>query len=95
MNVSNSKYAWLLAHVVHRLEPGKALRAQKGSEFMCEARSFAGYVYAAAAAKGYKATVCVFDSLEHPVVVYAFYRPNDLMRPNLAAYPIVKRMRRD
>jgi hypothetical protein len=91
---ANSKYAWLLLHTETRLQPGRALRAQKGSEFQCEARSFANYVYAAAAYRGHKATVMVFDNLDHPVVVYAFYKANDLMRPNLPAYPIVKKMRK-
>lgn len=94
MKWQTSKYGWLLGHVVFRLEPGKAFRAQYGSEFRCQARSFAGYVYQAAAAKGHKATVMVFDNLDHPVVLYAFYKPTDLMRPNLPAYPVVKVLRR-
>jgi hypothetical protein len=93
VNWVNSKYGWLLANV-GALEPGKAHQAQKGSHFTCEARSFAGYVYAAAAERGYKATVAVFERLPHPVVVFAFYRPTDLMRPNLAAYPVVKKLRK-
>ncbi len=95
MNLANGKYAWLLGHVVHRLDPGKAFRAQQGAEFMCLPQTFAGYVYQAASAQGHKATVAVFAQLQHPVVVYAFYRPSDLMRPNLPAYPIVRRLRRD
>lgn len=95
MNLTNGKYAWLLGHVELRLEPGKALRAQRGSEFMCLPETFAGYVYQAARQRGHRATVAIFAGLQHPVVVYAFYRPTDLMRPNLAAYPIVKRLRKD
>lgn len=93
MQWQNSKYGWLLGHV-GPLEPGVAYRAQRGNEFQCQAKSFTSYVYAAAAEKGYKATVAVFDHIKQPVVVFAFYRSTDLMRPNLAAYPIVKRMRK-
>jgi len=96
MKWQNSKYGWLLGNV-QPLEPGKAYRAQRGSEFLCEAESFRGYVYAAAAERGYRASTVVFGrrDLEHPVVVYVFYKPDALMRPNLAAYPIVKRIRMD
>jgi hypothetical protein len=86
----NSKYGWLLGHV-GVLEPGRAHIAVKGADFECLPVSFAGYVYAAANERGYKASCAMFSG----AVVYAFYRPNDLMRPNLAAYPIVKKMRRE
>lgn len=88
MKWQTSKYGWLLGHV-RKLPAGEAYLAQKGAEFECLPESFAGYVYAAAAERGLKASCAVFGA----AVVYAFYRPNDLMRPNLPAYPIVKKMR--
>lgn len=92
MKWQTSKYGWLLGNV-QRLEPGKAYRAQRGSEYQCLPETFRSYVYAAAKERGFNASTCVIDDPVHPVVVYVFYRPHDLMRPNLAAYPIVKKMK--
>ncbi len=95
MNLANGKYRWILGNVDLQLLPGQAHVARQGIEFECLPQSFAGYVYQAARARGCSASCAVFGQLRHPVVVYAFYRPTDLMRPNLAAYPIVRRLRRD
>jgi hypothetical protein len=89
INEETSKYAFLLGWVME-LEPGKAHKARRGKEFTCEPSSFGQVVYAAAAQRGYKATVATFAE----GVVFAFYRADNFMKPNLAAYPIVKRMRR-
>jgi hypothetical protein len=90
MKWQTSKYGWLLGHV-QVLEPGTAYFARKGVEFTCLPESFRGYVYAAAAEQGWKASAMVFGY----GVAYAFYRPTDLMRPNLPAYPIVKKLRKE
>lgn len=84
------KYAWLLTGI-RKLPPGEAFLANKGSEFDCAPGSFRGAVYRAAAEKGrgWKATTIVHGR----TVVYAFYQNRDYMRPNLPAYPIVKKIR--
>ena len=89
MRWQTSKYGWLLGHV-QTLDPGKAHLSRKGVHSDCLPDSFRGYVYAAAAERGYKASAVVIGG----DVIYAFYRPTDLMRPNLVAYPIVKRMKK-
>lgn len=85
----SSIYAFLLDQV-GVLEPGEAYLATRGKHFTCEPNSFTNAVYRVAEQNGYKATCAVFTR----EVVYAFYRSSDLMRPNLPAYPIVKKMRR-
>lgn len=89
MKWQTSQYGWLLGHV-RTLDPGKAHLARKGVEFTCLPESFRGYVYAAASERGYKSSAVVLGDC----VVFAFYRPTDLMRPNLVAYPIVRKMRK-
>lgn len=84
------RYKWVEGHVKD-LEPGHAYLARRGTEYVCESRSFAGVVYATAREKGWKATVVTGERW----VVFAFYRPDSYMRPNLPAYPIVKKMRRE
>jgi hypothetical protein len=86
----NSKYRYLMANVV-KLKPGEAYIASHGEQFDCEPESFRGIVYMLAESKGggWKGTVCVIGKN----VVYAFYRDSDYMRPNLPAYPIVKKLR--
>ena len=88
---AKSRYAFLLGWA-RELEPGKAHLARLGKEFDCMATSFTGAVYAAAATRGLKATVAVFP--DQGAVVFAFYRADSFTRPNLAAYPIVKKMRK-
>jgi len=86
-----SQYAYLLGWV-KKLKAGEAHQANLGHHFTCKVESFGNAVYAAAATKGWKATLANFP--DDGCVVFAFYRPDDLMKPNLAAYPIVKKMRR-
>lgn len=92
-NIDNSKYAWL-AGWVQKLKAGEALVASRShtdteGSFTCTPQSFAGVVYAMAATKGWKATVATTTSQ----VAFAFYKPNDYMKPNMPAYPVVKKMR--
>jgi len=89
MKWQTSKYGWLLGHV-KALPPGEACLARKGVEFTCLPESFRGYVYAAAVERGYRACTVVIGG----DVVFAFYKNSDLMRPNLVAYPIVRRMKK-
>lgn len=85
-----SKYHHLI-HSVRKLKPGEAYLAQKGQDFDCQPESFRGVVYDLATTKGggWVGTCTVFGA----VVVYAFYKRDDYMRPNLPAYPIVKKLR--
>lgn len=85
-----SKY-YPMIHAVRNLAPGDAYVAQKGVDFDCQPESFRGVVYDLAATKGggWRGTSTVVRDL----VIYAFYRETDYMRPNLPAYPIVKKYR--
>lgn len=93
MNLDNSKYAWL-AGWVRKLNQGEAYVATKRhtdaeGSFTCEVSSFVGVVYKVAAEKGWKATVVTGDRQ----VAFAFFKPNDFMRPNMPALPVVRKMK--
>jgi len=85
-----SQYYHLLNNV-RKLAKGEAFVAAKGIDFTCQPQSFQGVVYDLAKTKGrgWIGTSTVIGGS----VVYAFYMRSDLMRPNLPAYPIVKKMR--
>lgn len=89
----NSKYNWLITWGIRPTKPGVAHLARKGLDFTCEAASFAGIVYKAAAAMGMKATLAVFTDVYPHQVVFTFYRPDAMQLPNLKAYGIVKSLR--
>lgn len=84
-----SKY-YHLALGIRKLKPGEAYVAGR-SEFSCKPESFQSMLYTLASEKGggWRATSVVVGK----VVVYAFYKNTDYMRPNLKAYPIVQKMR--
>jgi hypothetical protein len=86
----SSRYQYLLGFV-RELEPGKAHICFKGKDFTCTPQSFSGVVRVAAQQRDMTVTVVTF----HDRVVFAFYRRDSYMRPNLAAYPIVRKMRRE
>lgn len=88
MNLDKSKYSWM-AGWVSELEPGQAYRAEKGVEYDCMSESFRNVVYTVAREKGWKATATVFPEF----VVFAFFKPTSYMRPNLPAYPIVRKLK--
>jgi hypothetical protein len=85
-----SKYYHLVS-AVRKLKPGEAMIASKGHDFSCEPSSFRSIVYRAATTKGsgWRGTVVVIGE----EVVFAFYKEDDYMRPNLPAYPLVKKLR--
>lgn len=87
---NGSKYYHLI-HGVRKLKPGEAYVATKGADFDCAPESFRGVVYDLALTKGggWKGTSTVVGNL----VIYAFYKETDYMRPNLPAYPIVLKHR--
>jgi hypothetical protein len=86
----NSKYAHLLINV-RKLKPGEAFIATAGIDFDCSPETMRGVVYQLAKAKGpdWHGTCSVVG--KH--VIYTFYRRTDYMRPNMAAYPLVRKMR--
>lgn len=84
----NSKYHFMLGWV-SELPAGQAHVATKGNQYTCKSESFCQVVYTVARQKDYAATVSVFQG--H--VVFAFYQRTAYMRPNLQAYPVVKKMR--
>lgn len=86
----SSKYDSLRS-AVRKLKPGEAFVATELQDFTCQPASFQGVVHQAAKNKGdgWKATTTIIG--HH--VVYAFYRRTDYLRPNLQAYPIVRKMR--
>lgn len=85
-----SKYDPLRANVA-KLPAGEAFVATYPDDFTCKPESFRGVVHQLAADKGngWKASTSMIGSF----VFYAFYRNTDYMKPNLAAYPIVKKVR--
>jgi hypothetical protein len=84
------KYAYLV-HAVKTLPQGEAYVATKGHDFTCEPESFRGVVYSLAKEKGsqWVGTSTIIGNS----VVYAFYTKTAYMRPNLPAYPIVRKMK--
>jgi hypothetical protein len=90
MLTPGSKYDHLVRGIT-KLKPGEAFFAQQGGTFTCHPKSFQNVLYqvARAAGKDWRVTVLV----KGESVVWAFYKRSDYMRPNLPAYPIVKKMR--
>jgi hypothetical protein len=76
---------------VQKLKPGEAYVATKGQDFDCLPESFRAVVYDLAVTKGggWQGTSTVVANS----VVYAFFKRGDYMRPNLPAYPLVRKMR--
>lgn len=85
----NSMYQFLLGWV-RDLEPGTAHQANLNEHFTCTPQSFAQVVYAVARQRGYAATVATFEDC----VVFSFYKPDAYLKPNLKAYPVVVKMRK-
>ena len=85
-----SKYHYL-TRAVRKLGAGEAYVAHYGDAFTCKPESFRGVLYDAATSRGggWVATSTIVGNS----VVYAFYKRSDYMRPNLTAYPIVKKLR--
>lgn len=85
-----SKYDHLVRGIT-KLKPGEAFFAQKGGMFDCRPESFRAVLYkvVSTAGKGWR----VSSVVRGDTVVWAFYKDNDYMRPNLPAYPVVKKLR--
>lgn len=75
---------------IQKLKPGEAFVAQKGVDFDCLPESFRSALYRVVAERGgdWVVTTRVIGRR----VAYAYYRRTDYMRPNLPAYPVVKKM---
>ena len=87
VNLEIGRYAWLVAGL-HELEPGVAHIAKRGKDFTCLPLSFANAVRNAATQMGFKATISVFANTGE--VVFAYFYPDSLVRPNMEAYPVVR-----
>jgi len=85
-----SKYDPLLPGV-RELKPGEAYVAQKGVDFDCEPESFRQIVYLMAKKKGarWRGTSVVVGRR----VIYTYFKRDGYSRPNLDAYPIVKKFK--
>lgn len=87
-----SKY-WYLVTGMTKLDPGKAFHAEKGYDFTCEPETFRNVLYQAAytAGNNWRVSTIVVNG----TVVWACWKSTDYMRPNLPAYPIVKKIRKE
>jgi hypothetical protein len=85
-----SKYDYLVRGI-RKLPPGEAYVAERNDSFTCQPESFRNILYQAAstAGKGWHVSATIIGDC----VVWAFWKHGDLMRPNLLAYPIVKKLR--
>lgn len=90
MLTEGSKYAYLVKGV-RKLGPGEAMLATQYDDFTCTPETFRSVLYQAATTKGgeWRATSVIIGTS----VVFAFYKIGDYMRPNLPAYPLVKKLR--
>ncbi len=90
MAMANSKYRNVFMGV-RKLGAGEAYVAEETVDFTCHPSSCQGVVYRAAQEKGseWRATTVVIGHR----VVYAYYKRGDYMKPNLPAYPVVKKLK--
>jgi hypothetical protein len=87
---AGSKYQYLVRGMT-KLKPGEAFHAEKGHDFTCQPESFRNVLYQAASTAGHGWHVSAV--IVGNTVVWACWKASDYMRPNLPAYPIVKRMK--
>jgi hypothetical protein len=88
---SKSKYyGWVKAWSARPLEPGVAYEAIQQKHFTCTPAGFGSQMYTLARSIDLAATVSVFDDR----VIFTFYDPTLPLRPNMPAYPVVKRLRK-
>lgn len=85
-----SKYAYLVRGMT-KLKPGEAFHAEKGHDFTCLPETFRNLLYQAAkqAGNGWKVSAVISDE----TVVWVCWKHKDYLRPNLPAYPLVKKLR--
>jgi hypothetical protein len=85
-----SKYDHLVKGIC-KLKPGEAFFAQKGGMFTCAPESFRNVLYQVASTAGKEWRVS--SVVRGDAVVWAFYKKSDYLRPNLPAYPVVKKLK--
>lgn len=90
MLTPGSKYDHLVRGVA-KLKPGEAFFAQQGGMFTCQPESFRTVLYEVARTAGREWRVT--SVVEGDTVVWAFFKRSDYLRPNLPAYPVVKKLR--
>lgn len=89
MLTPGSKYYYLTK--MTKLKPGEAFHAEQGHDFTCQPESFRNLLYQAASTRGggwHVSAVVVGKT-----VLWAPYKASDYLRPNLPAYPLVKKLR--
>lgn len=90
MLTPGSKY-YHLVQGIRKLPPGQAFLASQGAGFTCTPETFRNVLYQVASTAG--GTWHVSVTIVKTEVVWAFWKQDDLMRPNLLAYPIVKTLK--
>lgn len=83
----NSKYPW--DAWTARLKDGQAWKVTRFVDYTCESASFGSQVYLEASRRGMKATVVVFPEF----VLFVFFAGDSYWKPNLRAYPEVRKLR--
>jgi hypothetical protein len=87
---AGSRYYYLVTGIA-KLPAGQAFTATQGEAFTCQPESFRNTLYqvASTVGKGWHVSATIIGT----TVVWAFWKNTDLMRPNLRAYPVVKKLR--
>jgi hypothetical protein len=90
MLTPGSKYHYLVNGMV-KLKPGEAFQAEQYVDFTCTPESFRNVLYQAAstAGHGWHVSAVVIGK----IVLWACWKQSDYLRPNLPAYPLVKKLR--
>lgn len=90
-NWGKGKYRTVVLQIDKKLRDGHAFEALRFRDFTCEPHSFMSQLYALAKDYGVKVS-CASTSTR---VIYRFYNPKSPWRPNMQAFAVVIRARRD
>lgn len=90
-NWAKGRYAKVVRQIEKELKDGHAWEALIHRDFECTPHGFQSQLYALAKAYGVKVS-CASTSTR---VIYRFYNANSPWKPNLAAFPVVMRARRE
>lgn len=90
-NWEKGKYAKIVRQIEKELKDGHAWEALIYRDFDCTPHGFQSQLYALASAYGVKVS-CASTSTR---VMYRFYNPKSPWKPNMSAFAVVIRARRD
>lgn len=90
-NWEKGRYAKIVRQIDRELKDGAAFEALIYRDFECTPLGFMSQLYSLASAYGVKVS-CASTSTR---VIYRFYDPKSPWKPNLSAFPVVIRARRD